>query len=48
MISEKTIDSYLISNNKLKLDIAYIHNYLSNESYWAKNIPFEIVCYLFE
>ena len=43
MISEKTIDSYLISNNKLKLDIAYIHNYLSNESYWAKNIPFEIV-----
>ncbi len=32
-----------ISSDKSKLDIAVIHNYLHNESYWAKNIPLEIV-----
>jgi GNAT superfamily N-acetyltransferase len=33
----------LISTDKTKLDIPLIHNYLSKESYWAKNIPLEIV-----
>ena len=32
-----------ISTDKSKLDIALIHNYLYNDSYWAKNIPLEIV-----
>jgi GNAT superfamily N-acetyltransferase len=32
-------DMYTISTDKSKLDIAVIHNYLSKESYWAKNIP---------
>ncbi len=33
----------LISTDKSKLDIPLIHNFLSKESYWAKNIPIELV-----
>ncbi len=36
-------NNFLISTDKTKLDIAVIHNYLCNESYWAKNIPIDIV-----
>ncbi|MBC7695708.1 MAG: GNAT family N-acetyltransferase [Burkholderiales bacterium] len=43
MINEKQIGEYLYSTNKSKLKIDYIHHYLSEESYWAKNIPLEIV-----
>jgi len=35
--------SIIISTDKSKLDIPLIHKYLSEESYWAKNIPLEIV-----
>lgn len=43
MNSEKHIDNYLFSTNKEKLQLEYIHQYLSEESYWAKNIPIDIV-----
>lgn len=43
MIDEKKIGEYLYSSDKKKLDVNYIHHYLSEESYWAKNIPREIV-----
>jgi GNAT superfamily N-acetyltransferase len=43
MIDEKKIGEYLYSSDKEKLDVNYIHHYLSVESYWAKNIPKEIV-----
>ncbi len=43
MISEKKINNYIISTDRAKLDIDYIHHYLSKESYWSKNIPMEIV-----
>ncbi len=33
----------LISTDKSKLNIDLIHDYLSNHSYWAANIPLEIV-----
>lgn len=36
-------DIYFISTDKNKLDVAFIQNYLSNKSYWAKNIPHETV-----
>jgi GNAT superfamily N-acetyltransferase len=36
-------EDYEISTDKSKLDIAFIHTYLSKETYWAKNIPLEIV-----
>jgi len=43
MIIEKQIGEYLYSTDKAKLDVAYVHLFLSKESYWAKNIPLEIV-----
>ena len=36
-------NEFIISTNKSKLDVDVIHNYLCNESYWAKNIPVETV-----
>lgn len=42
-LNEFVRDDFIISTNKKKLDVAYIHHYLSNESYWAKNIPVSIV-----
>jgi N-acetylglutamate synthase-like GNAT family acetyltransferase len=40
---QATKDSYLISTASSLLDIRVIHNYLSKESYWANNIPIEVV-----
>jgi GNAT superfamily N-acetyltransferase len=40
---EKHIKGYLFSTDKKKLQITYIHHFLSEESYWAKNIPLQIV-----
>ncbi|HEX2683854.1 MAG TPA: GNAT family N-acetyltransferase [Ferruginibacter sp.] len=42
-IYEVTKNEFLISTDKQKLDVQLIVNYLSNESYWAKNIPVHIV-----
>ena len=42
-IFEEIKDGFLISTDKSKLDIPLIHNYLSNESYWAKGISLETV-----
>lgn len=36
-------NEFCISTDKDKLDINIIHDYLCNESYWAKNIPVETV-----
>lgn len=36
-------EGFEISTDRSKLDIAVIHDYLSNKSYWAKNIPVELV-----
>lgn len=35
--------SITITTDKSRLNIPLIHKYLSEESYWAKNIPLEIV-----
>jgi N-acetylglutamate synthase-like GNAT family acetyltransferase len=35
--------AYIISTNDDQLDINMIHQYLSEESYWAKGIPLEMV-----
>ena len=34
---------YSISTDKSKVDLLAVHNYLSGESYWSPNIPFEVV-----
>jgi GNAT superfamily N-acetyltransferase len=36
-------NNFLISTDKSKIDIDVVHNYLCNESYWAKNISLSIV-----
>ena len=43
MMIEKQIGEFLYSTDKTKLDVGYIHHFLCQESYWAKNIPLEIV-----
>ncbi len=35
--------AYLFSTDAAKLQVSVIHQYLSEESYWAKNIPLEKV-----
>ena len=34
---------YTISTDPARLDVAAVHRYLSEESYWAKNIPLDTV-----
>ena len=43
MRKEFTKDDYLISTDKTRLELAVIHGFLSRESYWALNIPEEVV-----
>ena len=34
-------EAYYISTDKAKLDIQFIHKFLSQESYWAKEMPLD-------
>ena len=43
IIREFRKNEYLISTDKSKLDLAVIYKFLSEESYWAKNISIKIV-----
>ncbi len=43
LLKEEHKGNFLISTDKEKLDLSAIHHYLSTESYWAKQIPIEIV-----
>jgi GNAT superfamily N-acetyltransferase len=36
-------ENFIISTDKSKLDIPYIHQFLSEESYWAANVSIDIV-----
>ncbi len=36
-------ENFIISTDKSKLNIVYIHQFLSFESYWAAGIPYAIV-----
>ncbi len=36
-------DDYEISTDKERLDLAMIHDFLANQSYWAKGIPFAVM-----
>jgi hypothetical protein len=35
--------TYEVSTDRARLDIDLIHKFLSTESYWAKNIPREVM-----
>lgn len=43
LLKEEFTDGYLFSTDKSKLNVKYIHHYLSAESYWAQGIPLETV-----
>jgi GNAT superfamily N-acetyltransferase len=36
-------EAFTISTDKTTLSLAYIHDYLSNHSYWAAGVPFDTV-----
>jgi GNAT superfamily N-acetyltransferase len=36
-------EGYLISTDRARLDLRFIHDYLSKESYWVQGLPFERV-----
>lgn len=40
---EINIDGFLFSTDKSKLNVTYIHSFLSNKSYWAQSIPLHVV-----
>lgn len=42
-MSDILYNGYTISTDKSKLDVNYIHRYLSDASYWAKNIPVDVL-----
>ena len=42
-IQEAVKNNFIISTDKRKLNVVFIHDYLCNESYWAKNIPVDVV-----
>jgi len=37
------VNNLIISDDKNRINIHVVHQYLSIESYWAQNIPFETV-----
>jgi hypothetical protein len=36
-------DEYEISTDKKRLELVMIHDFLANQSYWTKDIPFEVM-----
>ena len=36
-------NGFIISDDTNLVDVSAVHRYLSEESYWAKNIPFDVV-----
>src|SRR5438094_7259797 len=43
MIVEHTRGDFLVSTDPARLDLDVIHDFLTNQSYWVKGIPREIV-----
>ncbi len=43
MTSWINYDGYTITTNKNKIDLSTLHKYLSEESYWSKGIPLDIL-----
>lgn len=36
-------DDYIISTDKERLDLSFVHHFLSTQAYWCLNVPMEIV-----
>ena len=44
MIYEWRFQAYLISTDRQRVDLSVVHQFLSEESYWAKGRPYEVTC----
>ncbi len=42
-ILSETKGDFTITTDRAKLDLSVIHDFLANEAYWCKNIPFDRV-----
>lgn len=42
-IRESKYGEFLLSTNKAKLDVEYVHAFLSKQAYWSPNVPRETV-----
>ena len=42
-IYEATKNDFTISTDRSKINIDFVHDFLAKESYWAKEIPFDVV-----
>jgi N-acetylglutamate synthase and related acetyltransferases len=42
-VYEVTHGEYVITTDTAKMNVEVIHGYLSNQSYWAQNIPMQVV-----
>jgi GNAT superfamily N-acetyltransferase len=43
LLKEQIVNGFLFSMEKSKLDVNYIHSFLSNQSYWARSVPLNVV-----
>ncbi|MEP6569030.1 MAG: GNAT family N-acetyltransferase [Acidobacteriota bacterium] len=43
MVESWERDDYLITTDRSRLDVALIHNFISNQSYWGLGRPLEVV-----
>ena len=42
-MNDEIEEEYFVSIDKTKIDCGLVHHFLSEKSYWAKNIPLTIV-----
>ncbi|CAN5547161.1 GNAT family N-acetyltransferase [soil metagenome] len=45
---EKIKEEFVLTTDKSKMDVIAIHDYLSNQSYWSRNIPIDVFRRSFE
>jgi N-acetylglutamate synthase-like GNAT family acetyltransferase len=42
-MEREPVAGYSVTSDQSRIDIEAVHDYLSNESYWAKGVPIEVV-----
>jgi GNAT superfamily N-acetyltransferase len=42
-MEREPVAGYSVTSDQSRIDITAVHDYLSNESYWAKGVPIEVV-----
>jgi GNAT superfamily N-acetyltransferase len=40
---ERIVNGFLLSTDKSRIDLPYVHHFLSTKSYWAEGIPLAVV-----